>query len=166
MSRFFGIDVEEKGVGKTVTDLKALEFRARGVKRVSEQVRSVFRESEVRQFATEGRGRWPRLADSTRERKSRQGLSLRTMHATDTLYRSLTATRASGQIDRRSEDELRFGTTVYYARFHQRGQGVPQRPLIDIQPNERQRMRDIIRAYIAKGDTRTSRRMGFGGLGE
>lgn len=143
--------IEAQGVEKASGDLDALGKRAQRVTRdVSYKVRTVFRKSEERRFEREGPG-WPRLADSTVERKARQGLDRRMLIATGDLYRSLTAPRASNQIDQRQPDEFRFGTTVSYAGYHDTGTGVPKRDLIDLSVKERRSIDQAIRDYITKG---------------
>jgi hypothetical protein len=41
--------------------------------------------------------------------------------------RSLTVRGAPGQFLTITATDLRFGTRIFYARFHKRGQGVPKR---------------------------------------
>lgn len=145
--------IETRGVEKATADVAALGNRAqRATRDVSYKVRTVFRKSEEQRFERTGPG-WPRLAASTVERKARQGLDPRTLRATGDLYRSLTASRASNQIDARLPDEFRFGTTVPYAGYHDTGAGVPKRDLIDLSVKERRDIDKAIRDYIATGRT-------------
>jgi phage gpG-like protein len=82
-------------------------------------------EAEQERFA--GRGiRWRRLAPST----SRQGR--RPLVLTGELMRSLTVRGYRGQIVEVRPGQLRFGTRVYYARFHQKGEGVPKRTVVGL----------------------------------
>jgi phage gpG-like protein len=145
------MSVTQQGAGKAAVDLHKLGDRASDVRRVSEKVRSVYRKSNERRFQRDGDGDWPRLADTTEERKAREGLDPRPLRATDRLYRSLTSTRATGQVDVRDPTEFRFGTEIPYARFHDTGRGVPTRKLIEFTPAERKQITELISGYVAKG---------------
>jgi phage gpG-like protein len=144
-----GLDIEVKGEEKAAADLAALGVRAGDIRPLSYKVRTIFRKAEQERFDYSGPG-WPPLADSTRERKARQGLDPRAMRAKETLYRSLTSPRASFQVDRRDRTEFEFGTTVPYAHFHETGRGVPARPLIDLTPRQQHDINDAIAAFIAR----------------
>jgi phage gpG-like protein len=145
------VQVEQRGAGKAALDLKALGVRARDVRRVRREVRDVFEASEQRRFA--GGAGWPPLADSTRERKAAQGLDPRILRATNALYRSLTSS-AAGSLDEAERDAFQFGSTLYYAGFHDTGKGVPKRDLIELRPSERNEVTRILGDYIIKGGRR------------
>lgn len=142
------ITCESKGVAQAVTDLDKLGKRASDVRRVSEKVRSVYRKSNEQRFA--GEAGWRPLADSTVERKVQGGFDPRPERRTGALYRALTSPRASGQVDVRDPSELRFGTTLPYARYQQGTGHQPKRDLIDLRPSERKEIDRLIAAYIAR----------------
>jgi phage gpG-like protein len=145
--------IEQHGAGKAALDLEQLGRRAHTATRdTSSTVGGIFRQSEQRRFDAGGPG-WPPLADSTREKKERLGQDPRVLRATEVLYRSLTEPQAAMQIDEHSPDEIRFGTTVPYARFHDTGHGVPQRTLIELRPGERRQITEALETYIARGET-------------
>jgi hypothetical protein len=76
----------------------------------------------------EGRGaRWRKLSPATRRTDVRQHRDPRTLVLTGALMRSLTVRGAPGQFLTITATDLRFGTRIFYARFHKRGQGVPRR---------------------------------------
>lgn len=145
--------VESKGVPEAVTDLRALAERGSDIRRVSEQVRSVYRRSNERRF--DGSAGWAGLAESTRERKTREGLDSRPMRATGALYRALTEPRASGQVDEREPTEFRFGVSLYYAHFSRGTKTEPERDLIDLSVRERHEIDDLISTYVSKGRAST-----------
>lgn len=101
----------------------------------------VMRETR-RQFAL-GSG-WAPLAASTRERKARQHKPAQAMVDSGALRASLTRRGARGQILDLQRDEMRLGTRIFYARFHQRGKGVPERKVLDLTPAVKRRIsRDL-----------------------
>lgn len=139
--------IETRGVEKAVSDLHRLGDRASDIRRLSERVRSVYRQSNERQFA---RAPWPPLAPATLERKRRQGLDPRPERATGALYRALTAARAKGQVDQRERTEFRFGTDLPYAAAQQGSKTQPRRDLIALSYDERKQIEDMISRFIAK----------------
>lgn len=143
--------IEIQGARKAAVDLHALGERGSDIRRVSEKVRSVYRRSTTRRFASMGLGSWPQLATSTLERKRRGGYDTQAMRRTGDLERALTAPRASNQIDRRDRTEFRFGTTLPYAPYHDAGTGgEKRRELIELTANERAEISRLISAYVSR----------------
>ena len=106
-------------------------------------------ESARKQFDTEGghgSGGWDALAESTVERKAREGLDSRILHATLDLRRSLTE-RGGANVAIPQRDGLIVDTTVPYAKYLK-----DKRPLI--QPTELERRGWIrsIQKYIVDAD--------------
>lgn len=84
-------------------------------------------ESQAERFA--GRGtRWRKLSRSTIRREGPH----RPLVLTGLLMRSLTVPSARGQILRITPSTLTFGTRIFYARFHQKGEGVPRRTVVGL----------------------------------
>jgi hypothetical protein len=76
----------------------------------------------------EGRGtRWRKLSPATQRLDRQQHRDPRPLVLTGALMRSLTVRGAPGQLLEITPSQLRFGTRIYYARFHKQGQGVPKR---------------------------------------
>jgi hypothetical protein len=145
--------LEVRGARKAAVDLAELGERGSDIRRVSEKVRSIYRRSNERRFASNGLGSWPPLADSTVERKLRGGYDPRPMRRTGDLERALTAPRASDQIDRRDRTEFRFGTTLPYAGYHDSGTGgEKKRELVELTASERNQISDLISAYVARAE--------------
>jgi len=149
---FLGMAVQEKGSLRAAFDLEELGRRASDIRPLSYKVRTAFRQAEEARFDRQGPG-WPPLADSTKERKARQGLDPRVMRAKQVLYRSLTSPRAALQVDRREQHEMEFGTQVPYAHFHQTGTGVPRRPLVELTVAQHQALTEAMAEYVSKGQT-------------
>lgn len=145
--------LEVRGARKAAVDLAELGERGSDIRRVSEKVRTIYRKSNERRFASRGLGSWPALADSTLERKARGGYPSQTLVRSGDLERSLTAPRASDQIDRRDKTEFRFGTTLSYAAYHDSGTGgEKRRELVELTPAERAEVSRLISGYVARAE--------------
>src|SRR5262249_31960980 len=142
--------IETKGVGKAVESIASLGHRAGDIRRTGDAVKRVYSQSNARRFA---QSPWVPLAASTIERKRRQGLPLKPLVAKGALMRSLTASSGRGQIDKRENDELRFGSRLYYAAWQQGTIFQPERKIIELSWVEHKMVTNIISRYIAKGET-------------
>lgn len=114
------------------------------------------------QFESEGAkgasGRWKALSPAYTRFKEIHYPGKPIMQATGDLYESLTDPEAPGAIYRPEKDGLTIGTTVPYARAHQRGNSrLPARPLVS--PSEAQKRR--IQKAIQVGLVQFTRRAGF-----
>lgn len=115
-------------------------------------------EHERRQFETEGglaSGGWTPLAASTIAAKRAAGLDPRILRATGALYRSLTQPLGGGSdaIREVRPDEMRFGTSLRYARFHQLGTDrMPQRREIELRERDRADVVKTLQRYILTGE--------------
>ena len=146
--------IEIRGARKAAVDLSELGERGSDIRRVSEKVRSIYRKSNERRFASNGMGSWPALAPATVERKARAGAIAPPMVRTGDLERSLTSARASDQIDRRDKTEFRFGTTLSYAGYHDSGSGgMKRRELVELTASERNQVSKLISAYVSRAET-------------
>lgn len=146
-----GVEFQVRGDKKAAVDLRKVGERGSDIRRVSEKVRRVYRDSNERRFG--GYGHWPANAPATLEKKTRLGQDMRVERATGALYRSLTSARAAGQVDVRNPQEFRFGTDLPYARYQQGTRHQPARDLIELSPAERKKVSDLISAYIARSET-------------
>jgi phage gpG-like protein len=144
------VEVTQKGAGKAALNLHRLGERARQNRPAARKVDRVIARSEKDRFAKEGPG-WPDLAASTRARKEREGLPTEILRASGALYRSLTE-GGSDHVDTWTPDEFRFGTEVPYAVYHDVGQGVPKRKLIELTVSDRRRITEAIADWVVDGD--------------
>jgi phage gpG-like protein len=88
-----------------------------------------------------GRGqRWRKLAKSTLRWHREHGAGTRPLILTGELMKSLTVRGARGQVVRVTPTSLSFGTRVWYARFHHRGEGVPRRTVVGLTRIQRKRV--------------------------
>ena len=143
--------IHERGVSKTVLDLRELGRRGSDMRPIASHVRRIVQGSARHRFDTSG---WRQLAEATKARKAAQGLDPRILRATERLYYSLTSSSGSDQVDKRQRLVLAFGTSVPYARFHQIGTGtMPARPVLDLTVPERQQVTDAVRDWVAEGRT-------------
>ena len=145
--------LEVRGAAKAAADLAELGERGSDIRRVSEKIRAIYRQSNARRFGSSGLGSWPALADSTVERKQAGGYPAQTLVRSGDLERALTASRASDQIDRRDPTEFHFGTTLPYAGYHDTGSGgEKKRELVELTASEREQVSNLISAYVARAE--------------
>lgn len=94
---------------------------------------------EAHQSRFEGRGvRWRKLSPETIRQDLQQGRDPRPLRLTGRLANSLTKPGAPGQIIRFTPTSVTFGTNVFTAQFHHRGQGVPRRTVVGLTRAQRQ----------------------------
>lgn len=138
--------VGDEAAAKTIASLGKRGADPRpAFRQITEELRGV----EVPWFASHGRGSWAPLADRTREAKERENEPPDPLVKTGALLRSLTVKRGSQGVRTASKTRMRFGTKVYYARFHRDGTGVPVRnPLIPVDVKTRRRMVNDVRLYM------------------
>jgi hypothetical protein len=103
-------------------------------------------------FDTKGRGLWRPLAPATIAAKARKNQDPRIMRATGALHRSLTLDRGRGALRRKSKYQMRYGSTVFYAQFHQEGHGVPKRILVEADAALQRRIVDALERYVVQGE--------------
>jgi phage gpG-like protein len=150
-----GFVAEAIGVGKAAYDLEQMGKRAENVRPLDAVIRKVFLESERERFdGMNQRPKWPPLAQSTVERKARQGLDPRPLRATGLLRASLTEPGAPGQVDQPTPGSFRFGTKVPYAFYHDTGTGVPKRKLVGLTVKQRGTIKEVVGEYIATAHER------------
>jgi phage gpG-like protein len=105
-------------------------------------------EAERERFDGGKGARWRKLAASTLRTDERQGRDPRPMIETGLLRDSLTRPGHPQQIVRVRPGQLTFGTRVYYARFHQRGQGTPKRAVVGLTRIQRTRLVEALRDFF------------------
>jgi phage gpG-like protein len=116
-----------------------------------ERIADDFMGYEKLRFDTDGYGTWAPLQPSTIAEKARKGLDPRVLRATGELHRSLTERGDPHQELHITPDFMLFGSNVEYARFHQRGEGVPQRrPLGFTETQKRDTVR-VLQRYLVTG---------------
>lgn len=103
--------------------------------------------AERERFAGRG-GRWRKLAPSTVKKDAREDRDPRPMVLTGELMRSLTVKGYRNQRVEVRPGELRFGTRVFYARFYQKGEGVPKRVVVGLTRVQRKAVVDELRSLL------------------
>lgn len=114
------LDIEATGVTQAGERVTLIGDRARDPRPVLSEIADELLGAERRLFAT-GRG-WAPLKRSTVQRKAREGLDPRPLHATGRLERALSVRGAPGQLLQITRDELRVGlprgrSVAFYGRF-------------------------------------------------
>lgn len=151
------------GNADVVSRIGDVEARLQGPRPLLEAVGEDFRGLMGSQFDSEGQfllgSAWAPLADATLDAKVRAGLDLRILHATLRLRSSLES-RTGETVEDIRYTEAVFGTSVPYARYHQRSRGapLPQRQMVAIRGADRRRWRDGVHHWLMTGDTSAVRR--------
>jgi phage gpG-like protein len=145
------LGIEATGDRLAAERLLQVGERAADVRPVRPLLDPIFRRDEEARFAVDGPG-WPPLKAATVALKQAQGWDARILRRTGELEKALTSPGAGVEVGMTSRrDELVFGTDVPYARFHQYGQGVPRRPVIDLRPATVEEMSEVVQGYVVEG---------------
>lgn len=145
----FAIRYEVGGVAKVEHVLLGIRDRALNAAPVLAVILEDMRRLENELFETEGHGEWPALSQTTLEEKAREGYPPKILQATEALKDSLTGNlSAMGHVERITEEEVVFGTTIPYAKYHQEGRGVPQRAPVDLREENVRGWTKQIQQYI------------------
>lgn len=144
------VTVEVRGADQAASLLERIGRRANGrlvLRGLLDDIMAVQRERY------EGKGvRWRKLAASTLATDRRQGRDPRPLIASGELMRSLTVPGHPEQVVKVRPGELRFGTSVFYARFHHKGQGgMPKRAVVGFSRVHRKRLIDELKDRIFSG---------------
>jgi len=146
--------IKTVGADKAAKTINDTGKRANNVKPAGSKIRTAYREAEAQIFRQNGGAvAWEALKDSTRAAKKRRGQDHGILRASGALYKSLVAARAAYQVDDRQPHELRFGTTLPYADYHESGRGQARRPTQEFTAAQLRRIDQAIAEYIATGDT-------------
>lgn len=118
----FELVVKERHAVEGMTKMASRMVDVRPLKR---ELLAVLVEGERRMWARPRGSRWAPLAESTIERKRRQGMPPQILVATGRLRDSLINEDAAGAIREAGPDYVRFGTTVVEAKFQVKGTANP-----------------------------------------
>jgi phage gpG-like protein len=108
-------------------------------------VAAVFYISESARFSTGGFGAWPPLSDGYAAWKAKHYPGAPILVRTGRLRESLTSRTGAGAVYEESPLELRSGTSVPYAQFHQTGTSrMPARPPEGISEEDTRVMQTVV----------------------
>jgi phage gpG-like protein len=148
------LGIQAQGDDVASRHLTELAKRGEDPRPAFRQIVEEMRSAEGEWFGSDGAGTWPKLADSTLEAKRRAGFPTDVLVATGALRRSLTVKRGKGAQRSITKRQMRFGTKVYYGKFHDQGSGVAKRPiLVPMDAKARRRMVADVRDHML-GKTR------------
>lgn len=143
-------------------DLLRLGDRAVDATPAFRQILAELADHEREQFDSSGRhgsGGWEPLTDATKAAKAAspdptvRSNAEKVLKATEALYDSLTGRDDGGDAIRHaSDDTMIFGTSVPYARFHQLGEGVPQRRPVELADRHRAQLVKTLQRYVLTGE--------------
>lgn len=146
------LEIRTVGDDKAAKTIADTGKRANNVKPGASKIRTAYRDAEYEIFSRNGGAvAWEALKQSTREAKRRRGQDHGVLRASGALYKSLVASRAGYQVDDRQPHELRFGTTLPYAGYHEEGRGQARRPTQAFTASQHRKINDAIADYIAHG---------------
>lgn len=162
----FAIYYEIAGVPEIRHELVGFAERALNAAPVLAAIASSMRALEIELFDTEGRGEWPELAASTVERKAEQGYPSKILQETEALYDSLAGgIGAPGHVEYVTENEIVYGTTIPWAKYHQYGTSkMPPRPPVDVRETDVRGWSKMIHAYVFGLDAGEVAAAGGGGI--
>jgi hypothetical protein len=148
------LDVDVIGEEKILANISEMRKRAKDARPATRKVKDLMIAANRKQFATQGGysgDPWKPLAQSTIERKSREGIDLRPMHGkTGALEASLTGGR--GKKTGATKSGARAGSKVWYSVFA-RGtkSGEPARKLVGLSHADQIKAVSIVGAYVVHG---------------
>lgn len=148
-------------------EVVATKFQRMGVdalnaKPVFKDIAKYMMEITEKQFESQGRrggGSWKRLSPLWLKQKERKGWDTRILHQkyprSNTLRKSVTRSRAGGQILEITDTSVNFGSSLPYAGRHQYGYGkTPARPYLKILKGDSEKIRGMIRDHLMQQWTR------------
>jgi len=139
------LHVTVNGVEKVIAGLEKIQGRAKDLRPAFKVARMLIMESTQRTFMAEGRpDRWQPLSEMT---LTRRGQNARILRDKGILMASIGISSADG-IFVLKPLELRVGTNVPYARYHQDGIGVPQREFMVLLPEDEEKISKAILDHI------------------
>jgi phage gpG-like protein len=150
MAQQLGLDIRAQGDEAASQLIEKLGKRGEDPRPAFRQILDELRVAEDHWFASHGAGTWPPLAQVTRDAKAKRGQPLTPLVATGALRRTLEVKRGRGTIRSATKTRMRFGTKLWYGRFHKLGSTpVPRRdPLIVLDAKARRRMVHDVRDYM------------------
>lgn len=132
------LQIAVTGDEKVERRLSRLANRSRDARPVMREIAKMVEDANVDRLGR-GRGGLKRLDPDTLARKRREGIDERPLRGqTGRLLESVTRTGAPGNITDIDRTSMYFGTSVPYAKYHDRGIGVPRRRVIFITTKQRQ----------------------------
>lgn len=156
------VTLEVAGDVQLERELRRFTERARNMRPVWNHLTNDFLRIERRQFASEGAygaGGWAPLSPIYREWKERAYPGRPIMVLSNALKRSLT--RKPLGVQRYTETSMELGTSVPYARHHQRGNprhnafgkivNLPARPVVALTEDDRVRWVKDVQRWIVTG---------------
>jgi len=150
--------IEEKGAEQASQLLVGLARRGEDPRPAFKTILDELRMAEDVWFRSHGKGDWPALAPETLARKRELGQPSDILVATGALGRSLTVRRGAKSVRSATKTRMRFGSQVWYGKFHKLGSGnSPVRdPLLPLDLRTRRRMVKDVQDYMMGRLRRTS----------
>lgn len=143
------LDVEIRGEKDAGRKLDALGERATDASDAFHKILDKLIEGEKSLFRRSGGKKWAPLARSTTYTKKSRGQDPRMMRASGALERSLTQIGAPHQIKDINGESLTFGTSLFYAHFHQKPRrNEPKREVLQFRPIDKRHAREVLLDHL------------------
>jgi len=145
-----GIDVQAQGQDAASKRFLDMAKRGEDPRPVFRTISEELRAAEIKWWSSEGEGSWPSLLPETIEAKIKRGQPTTPMVITHALVKSLTAKRGSKGVRSATRRQMKFGTRVFYARFHEHGDfpNPKRKVLLPVDVRTRRRMVGEVRDYM------------------
>lgn len=138
--------IEARGVEQSASLLERLARKGENGRLLLPSLIDQLLEAERDRFA--GGVRWKRATPGTRSKDRRAGRDPRLLVNTGRLMDSLTRRGGRDQVLEIRPNELKFGTRVYYAVFHQKGRGVARRAPVGLTRKQKTSLIDELRKLL------------------
>lgn len=160
------IEIEAFGDKQVSRELLRFGDRAGDASPAFHSIAELLESSEEKQFRTQGRhasAGWKKLEDATVKAKRRssdprvRANAAKILQATGALKDSLTADVQGvegGSVRIIDPHQLIFGTQIGYAKFHQRGGGVPRRRVLELRARDRVEIVKRMQRFLVTGRPR------------
>lgn len=139
---------EVLGVTQLDRALTRLSVRASNLTVPLEKVGEDLRDQLKERFDAEGFG-WQKLSTRYAARKEKRFPGKTILRRSDRMYNSLVRKNAPGNVSSVKPTEAAFGTTVPYARHHQRGGGnLPAREIFRLREQDKRQITKTLHTYL------------------
>jgi hypothetical protein len=136
------LEVYERGAERAASRFTRMQRRFQNPEPGFREVADFYRDRMRRRFASMGDGTWAPDAAETVRRKG----SARPWIDSGKTMRSVTARGAPGSVEKMTKTSMRFGTSIFYARFASR-----RRPLFNVTKADRRQVVSRFTRYLLEG---------------
>lgn len=145
------VSIQQTGLRDVQVGLSRLEGAIRDMRPAWDQVVQYLDAVETQAFSSEGGttagGKWAPLKEEYRRWKARNWPGRQILELTGRLKDSVLGSTPD-TVSSRTQTRLEYGTSVPYARYHQRGEGVPERAFLNLTNRQAAEIGAIMSRYL------------------